>query len=250
MADESGYKSSFLEETKIATPELPHESALKGQTEPDSSEKEGDFNFQGSDLQRGYKPQSRETAEDGYGSNLLDATKIKTPEPKSESAVTLENPEGKTTKESDYNFQGSALERGYDPKPRETEEDGYGSNLLDETKIKTPAPEGKSAVTLGNPEGDVTKESDYNFRGSALDRGFEHKPREAEGDGYGSNLLDETKIKSPDPSGESAVTLGNKEGAETKEGDYNFEGSDLDRGKGNDYSSTILEKTQIKTPTA
>jgi hypothetical protein len=215
--------------------------------------REGDYNFKGSALERGVEYEPRETAEEGYGSTFLDKTKIETPKPTTDSAITLENTEGAETRKGDYNFEGSALDRGVAHEPRQTE-DGYGSTYLDKTKIETPDPVTDSAVTLGNTEGADTREGDYNFEGSALDRGVPHEPRQTE-DGYGSSLLDKTRIETPAPQGDSAITLGNTEGADIRKGDYNFEGSALDRGMPHEpretedgYGSSLLDKTKIETP--
>jgi hypothetical protein len=215
--------------------------------------REGDYNFKGSALERGVLYEPRETAEEGYGSTFLDKTKIATPKPANESATTLENTEGAQTQRGDYNFEGSALERGVKHQPRETE-DGYGSTFLDKTKIETPDSQGDSAITLENTEGADTRKGDYNFDGSALERGVEHQPRQTE-DGYASTFLDKTKIETPDPQGDSAITLENTEGADTRKGDYNFEGSALEHGVKHQpretedgYASTFLDKTKIETP--
>lgn len=239
-----GYASTYLDKTKIATPEPTGESAVSlGNTEGGKT-LENNYNFEGSDLDRGVNPGSRET-EDGYGSSLLDKTKVPTPAPQSDSAVTLQNTEGAETLPGNFNFEGSDLDRGAEIKSRESKEDGYGSTLLDKTKIPTPAPQSESAITLGNTEGSNIVQGNYNFERSDLDRGVTYEPKDTDGGGYLSTYLDKTKVAPPNPSDESAVTLGNTEGKQTKEGDYNFEGSDLDRGVD---SSNLLEKTKIETP--
>lgn len=249
---EEGYASTFLDKTKIKTPEPTDDSALTLDNTEGSELKTGDYNFEGSALERDVPYEPKETDE-GYGSTFLDKTKIKTPEPKNESAVTLENTEGAETRKGDYNFEGSALDRGVPYEPKETKE-GYASTFLDKTKIETPESAKESALTLENTEGDETRKGDYNFEGSALDRGVPYEPNETE-DGYDSTFLDKTKIKTPEPENDSALTLENTEGAETRKGDYNFEGSALDRGvpfepeeTEEGYTSTFLDKTKIKTP--
>jgi len=214
--------------------------------------RDGDFNFQGSGLDRGVPYEPRET-EEGYASTFLDKTKIKTPEPTDDSALTLGNTEGSELRTGDYNFEGSALERDVPYEPKETDE-GYDSTFLDKTKIKTPESKNESALTLENTEGAETRKGDYNFEGSALDRGVPYEAKETE-EGYASTFLDKTKIETPEPAEESASTLENTEGDETRKGDYNFEGSALDRGvpyEPNEteegYNSTFLDKTKIKTP--
>jgi uncharacterized protein YfdQ (DUF2303 family) len=193
-------------------------------------EREGDYNFKGSALDRGVQTQPQETSENGYSSTFLDKTKIATPHPKNDSALTLSNTEGSETRQGDYNFEGSALDRGAENQPQWTD-NGYSSTFLDKTKIATPVPKNDSAVTLENTEGAETRKGDFNFEGSALERGVENKPSITE-DGYSSTFLDKTKIKTPDPLGESAVTLESTEGDDTKKGDFNFQGSALDRGVG------------------
>jgi uncharacterized protein YfdQ (DUF2303 family) len=248
-----GYGSTFLDKTKIETPAPVSDSAVTLENKEGAETRKGDYNFEGSALERGVVNEPRETA-DGYGSTFLDKTKIETPAPVGDSAVTLENTEGAETRQGDYNFEGSALERGVKHEPRETEH-GYGSVFLDKTKIETPTPVSDSAVTLENKEGAETRQGDYNFEGSAIERGVKHEPRET-ADGYGSTFLDKTKIQTPAPVSDSAVTLENTEGAETRQGDYNFEGSALERGVKHEprqtadgYGSTFLDKTKIETPT-
>ena len=249
---EDGYASTFLDKTKIATPKPANDSAVTLENTEGAETREGDYNFEGSALDRGAPYEPRQT-KDGYASTFLDKTKIETPDPQGDSAITLGNTEGADTREGDYNFEGSALDRGVTYEPRQTK-DGYASTFLDKTKIETPDPQGDSAITLGNTEGADTREGDYNFEGSALERGVKHQPRQT-GDGYASTFLDKTKIQTPDPQGDSAITLGNTEGADTREGDYNFEGSELERGvkhqprqTGDGYASTFLDKTKIETP--
>jgi len=204
--------------------------------------REGDYNFQGSDLDRGVNPEPRQT-EDGYSSKFLDTTKVATPEPKSDSAVSLGNTEGDATLTGNYNFEGSDLDRGVKLQPKESE-DGYNSTFLEDSKVATPAPKGDSAITLENTEGGKTLTGNFNFEGSELERGVENKPRVTD-EGYNSSFLDKTKVETPNTTGESAVTLDNTEGEEKKVGDFNFEGSDLDRGVD---SSGFLEKTKVETP--
>lgn len=252
---EEGYGSTFLDKTKITTPQPKNDSALTLENTEGRETREGDYNFEGSALDRGVKNEPRQTQADGYGSTFLDKTKIATPVPKNDSAITLENTEGSETRKGDFNFEGSALDRGVAPQPRQSE-NGYGSTFLDKTKIATPAPEKGSAIRLENTEGAETRKGDYNFEGSALERGVETKSRVGE-DGYSSTFLDKTKIETPDPRGESAITLENTEGADTRKGDYNFEGSALDRDvdkqcvgteKSRMYTSPFLDKTKIPTP--
>jgi len=204
--------------------------------------REGDYNFQGSDLDRGVHTEPRETPS-GYSSKFLDTTKVATPQPKSDSAVTLENTEGDATLTGNYNFEGSDLDRGVKPEPRQTE-DGYTSTFLDKTKVATPAPKSDSAITLENTEGGATLTGNYNFEGSDLDRGVKLQPKESK-DGYNSTFLEGTKVATPVTKGDSAITLENTEGGKTLTGNYNFEGSDLDRGVD---SSGFLEKTKVETP--
>ncbi|KAG0584148.1 hypothetical protein M758_3G188100 [Ceratodon purpureus] len=237
---EEGYGSTFLDKTKIETPKPANESALTLENTEGADLRKGDYNFDGSALERGAAYEPKQT-EDGYASTFLDKTKIETPDPQGDSAITLENTEGADTRKGDYNFEGSALERGVAHEPRETE-DGYASTFLDKTKIQTPDPQGDSAVTLENTEGAETRKGDYNFEGSALERGVAYEPTE---DGYASKFLDKTKIETPDPQGDSAITLENTEGADLRKGDYNFEGSDLERGVD---ASSFLDKTKIQTP--
>lgn len=249
---EDGYTSSFLDKTKIETPEPAKDSAVTLENTEGTETRVGDYNFEGSALERGapYEPLERK---DGYSSTFLDKTKIEAPEPSKDCAVTLENTGGAELRTGDYNFEGSALERGVPYEPKQTE-DGYTSTFLETTKVEAPEIKNDSAVTLENKEGAETRLGDYNFEGSAIERGAPYEPRETE-NGYGSTFLDNTKIETPTPAKDSALTLENTEGAETKEGDYNFEGSALERGVVHEpketehgYGSTFLDKSKIETP--
>jgi len=256
---ETGYGSTFLDKTKIATPDPKGDSAITLENkEGKDNIVEGNYNLEGSALDRGVAHEPR-VGEDGYTSTFLDKTKIETPDPRGESAITLENTEGENVVKGNYNFEGSALDRGVVHEPKRTESGSYASTFLDKTKIPTPDPTGESAITLENTEGEETKKGNYNFEGSALERGVKHEPRVGEDGSYSSTYLDKTKIETPDPAGESAVTLENTEGKETKTNDFNFEGSAFDRGldKGavgfddteqGTFKSDFLEKTKIPTP--
>jgi len=59
----------------------------------------------------------------------------------------------------------------------------------------------------------MARDGDFNFQGSGLDRGVPYELRETE-EGYASTFLDKTKIKTPEPTDDSALTLGNTEGSE------------------------------------
>lgn len=238
----SGYTSKFLDTTKAATPQPKSDSAVTLENTEGDATLTGNYNFEGSELDRGVKLEPRQT-EDGYTSTFLDKTKVATPAPKSDSAVTLENTEGDATLTGNYNFEGSDLDRGVKLQPKESQ-DGYNSTFLEGTKAATPAPKGDSAITLENTEGGKTLTGNFNFEGSELERGLQNKPRVTD-EGYSSSFLDKTKVETPNPTGESAVTLENTEGEERKMGDFNFEGSDLDRGVD---SRGFLEKTKVETP--